>query len=73
MTRLPLTPGQRRVYDALLKRIAVQGYSPTFRELAGDLGVTVNAITGHVRAMQRKGWITKADNLSRSIRPVETK
>lgn len=42
---------------------------PTFREMAAHMGVTVNAITGQLIALEKKGYIERPDGLrSRGIK-----
>ena len=35
-----------------------RGYPPTVREIASALGITPNAVMGHLRALEKKGLIT---------------
>lgn len=50
--------------------IARHGYSPTFAEIAKAQRVNVNAISDRIGQMVKKGALTKADGIARSIRPV---
>lgn len=60
----PATPpseAQMRVlrFIAIHQRIA--GKPPTFRETASHLGVvSVNGVNDHIKALLRKGWLTRA-------------
>lgn len=50
--------------------ISQHGYSPTFAEIAKAQRVNVNAIGGRIAQLIKKGAVTKAEGIARSIRPV---
>jgi repressor LexA len=63
-----LSPGQKRVFDAIVKFISVNGFPPTNRDLCRELGyASPNAIFGFTQALARKNWIRQQSNKSRSI------
>lgn len=62
----PLTTQQARV----LQLIRSAKICPTVRELAASLSVTPNAITGHLKALERKGRIRRT-GLTRAIEVLE--
>lgn len=67
----PITDANRRVYDAIVSWIEERGYSPTVRELCQELGVaSPNGINGHLKVLERRGWITRSNRQSRTIRPT---
>jgi SOS-response transcriptional repressor LexA len=43
------------------------GYPPSIQEISSDNNVACNAIQGRVVHLARKGYITKKDNVARSI------
>jgi repressor LexA len=43
------------------------GFPPSRREIAEKFGVSVNAITGHLAAAERKGAITRSANIARGL------
>jgi repressor LexA len=48
--------------------IREQGYPPTLRELADRLGfISVNGAGDHIHALVRRGLLTRAPMLSRSL------
>ena len=65
-----LTDKQRAVYDWIVQFCETHGYSPTVREVSAAFGVNINATLGHLKALAKKGWITKHTNRSRTIRPI---
>lgn len=56
---LPLTNKQRKVASFIQKTIAESGHSPTHREIASHLRVTVRAAHQHVVALERKGALKR--------------
>lgn len=68
---MPLTDRQREVYDFIVERIVNTGMSPTIREICNHIGVSsTNAVNDHLKALERKGWLTRGDGSSRSLQPV---
>jgi repressor LexA len=55
-----LTEKQRRVLSYIRKTLAETGHSPTIREIAAHLGVTVRSAHQHVTALERKEVIKRA-------------
>jgi repressor LexA len=43
------------------------GFPPSRREIADKFGVSVNAITGHIAAAERKGAISRSANTARGL------
>lgn len=67
----PLTGRQRQVYEFIVDRIDCEGFAPTMREIGDHLGISsTNGVNDHLRALERKGYITREDAKSRAIRPV---
>ena len=64
---IPLTDRQKEVLEVIRKYIAEHEYSPTYQELADILGMYLKAVYDHIRALERKGWITKIDKKPRTI------
>ncbi len=66
--RLSLTRRQREIYDYLQDRILNQGLGPTVREIGLHFDIrSPNGVMCHLRALERKGLITRGQNMSRSI------
>ena len=71
LPRPALTRLQGKVLRRLGSFIRAHGYAPTYRELMACCGlVNVRAITWHLEALQRKGYITREPMVSRSIKVV---
>ena len=67
-----LTKRQREVYELLKSVFREQGFGPTIREIGDHLGIpNPNGVVCHLKALEKKGLITRGNRLSRSIRLVE--
>ncbi|WP_346626205.1 hypothetical protein [Pseudomonas sp. Ps21-P2] len=70
MPKGELTQAQAKTLAFIRSYIRKHGYSPTIAEIAKAEQVNVNAIGERVAALVKKGAVTKADGIARSIRPV---
>ncbi|GMV07315.1 MAG: LexA repressor [Gemmatimonadota bacterium] len=69
---MPLTKRQREILDYVDAFIADQGYAPSFEEIAAHFGYSSLAtVHEHLSNLERKGYIRKSYNESRSIELVE--
>ena len=65
-----MTNKQKKVYEAIKEFIREHGYSPTYRDIGGMIGLTSKAtVFQHIKALKDKGLITT--NGTRSIRLVK--
>lgn len=72
MSRPPLPPGQRRVYDLIVAGV-VRGEPVTVREIMAALDLkSPNGVAIHVDALIRKGYVVRRDRKSRGLRPVDS-
>jgi repressor LexA len=63
-----LTERQRKIYEFLRDKIRNRGYGPTVREIGEEFGiVSPNGVMCHLRALEKKGLITREPNMSRAI------
>ncbi|EFG9986414.1 LexA family transcriptional regulator [Escherichia coli] len=63
-----LTPRQSEVLDAINLYRDRTGFPPTIVELAGLIGCSsANAAAGHVKSLQKKGYISVAPGVARGI------
>lgn len=68
MTKVQLTERQREVYELVRSLIRERGYGPTVREIGEHFGIrSPNGVMCHLRALERKGLITRKANKSRAI------
>jgi repressor LexA len=67
-----LTRRQRQVIDFIAGFLQEQGYSPSFQEIAQGLGLSSLAtVHKHVLTLERKGFLKRQFNASRSIEPSQ--
>ncbi|HAN96376.1 MAG TPA: repressor LexA [Planctomycetaceae bacterium] len=63
-----LTERQREVYHFIRELIQGRGYGPTIREIGDRFGfVSPNGVMCHLRALERKGLISRSPKKSRAI------
>lgn len=68
-----LTDRQQNVYDMIRSLIVKRGYGPTVREIGEHFGIkSPNGVMCHLRALERKGLITRSPNKSRAIELTHT-
>jgi repressor LexA len=63
---MDLTPRQRQILDFIQNFAGKQGYPPTVREIAGHFGIDYRAAFDHLRALEKKGSLTRSSK-SRGI------
>jgi repressor LexA len=63
-----LTRRQYKVYEFIRDKIRGRGYGPTVREIADQFDInSPNGVVCHLRALERKGFLTRERNRSRAI------
>jgi repressor LexA len=68
---MPLTKRQKEILDYIESFIEGQGYAPSFEEIAESFGYSSLAtVHEHLSNLERKGYIRKSYNESRSIELV---
>ena len=66
-----LTQRQKAVLEYICESIQDRGYPPTLREIGNHLGIkSTNGVNDHLRALERKGYLTREDMKSRTLRPT---
>ncbi len=69
---MPLTKRQKEILDHISTFIEEWGYAPSFEEIAEHFGyASLATVHEHLSNLERKGYIRKAYNESRSIELVE--
>jgi repressor LexA len=59
------------VLDYIRQSIVDRGYPPTLREIGARMGIrSTNGVNDHLRALERKGYLTREDMKSRALRPM---
>lgn len=63
-----LTARQQAVYEFIRDKIRNRGYGPTVREIGQRFGIkSPNGVMCHLKALEKKGIITRQPNMSRAI------
>ena len=73
-----LTDRQKGVYEFIRDKIRNRGYGPTVREIGLQFHISSpNGVMCHLKALEKKGLISREPNMSRAIRltaePIEEK
>jgi repressor LexA len=71
-----LTERQKEVYEFIRDKIRNRGYGPTVREIGDEFDISSpNGVMCHLKALEKKGLITREPNMSRAIQlaaePIE--
>ncbi len=67
-----LTARQEQVLRFIRQSIHDRGYPPTLREIGAHMGIkSTNGVNDHLRALERKGYLTREDMKSRALRPKD--
>jgi repressor LexA len=67
-----LTKRQKEIYDFLKDKIVNRGYGPTVREIGNEFGIrSPNGVMCHLKALEKKGLITRESHMSRAIQLTE--
>lgn len=63
-----LTDKQRLIYDFIRDKIENRGYGPSIREICTAFDIkSPNGVMCHLKALEKKGLITRAEGLARAI------
>lgn len=65
------TKRQLEIYEFIREKIHSRGYGPTVREIGNAFKIkSPNGVVCHLKALERKGMITRGKNMSRAIELV---
>lgn len=68
-----LTARQRAIYEFLKDKILNRGYGPTVREIGSHFGIrSPNGVMCHLKALEKKGLITREPHMSRAIQLTDS-
>src|SRR5512140_3646668 len=63
-----VTQRQQDVYEFIRDKIRTRGYGPTVREIGKNFSInSPNGVVCHLKALEKKGLITREPNMSRAI------
>ncbi|HMP88752.1 MAG TPA: transcriptional repressor LexA [Kiritimatiellia bacterium] len=67
-----LTPKQKQILDYISRYFLKNRMAPTVREIADSFGFrSPKAVSDHLEALERKGYLTRTTGIARGIRLVE--
>src|SRR5438445_12139965 len=67
-----LTTRQRAIYDFIKDKIINRGYGPTVREIGAGFKIrSPNGVMCHLKALEKKGLISREAHMSRAIQISE--
>ena len=67
-----LTTRQQAIYDFIKEKILTRGYGPTVREIGTGFKIrSPNGVMCHLKALEKKGLITREAHMSRAIQISE--
>jgi repressor LexA len=66
-----LTPRQAEVLEYIKRYIKQYGYAPSMRCIGDRFDIAINAVAGHLRALEAKGWIKRSAGLARALSVLE--
>ncbi len=68
-----LSPRSAEIYEIIRETIAEHNYSPSVREICEAVGLNAPAnVHRHLKTLEERGYITRANNSSRSIQLTAT-
>ncbi len=71
MANTELTPRQQNILDFVHEFQQAHGYPPSIREIGEFFGIrSTNGVSDHLRALERKGFLSRNGHLSRSLQVV---
>lgn len=67
-----LTERQREILSFIVKETEVRGFPPTIREIGEQMDIrSTNGVNDHLKALERKGYLNRGEQQSRSLVPTK--
>lgn len=67
-----LTQRQKEILTFILKESEDRGFPPTIREIGEQMEIrSTNGVNDHLKALERKGYLTRGEQQSRSLVPTK--
>lgn len=65
-----LTDRQKEILGFIIRQTEERGFPPTIREIGEEMEISsTNGVNDHLKALERKGYLTRGDQQSRSLVP----
>lgn len=67
-----LTERQREILTFIVKETEARGFPPTIREIGEEMDIrSTNGVNDHLKALERKGYLLRGEQQSRSLVPTK--
>lgn len=67
-----LTDRQRQILTFIVKETETRGFPPTIREIGEEMDISsTNGVNDHLKALERKGYLLRGEQQSRSLVPTK--
>ena len=67
-----LTDRQKEILQFIVRESEVRGFPPTIREIGEEMDIkSTNGVNDHLKALERKGYLTRGEQQSRSLVPTK--
>lgn len=67
-----MTDRQREVLQYIVRTSEERGFPPTIREIGEEMDIrSTNGVNDHLKALERKGYLTRGEQQSRSLVPTK--
>ncbi|MCE9673475.1 transcriptional repressor LexA [Myxococcus stipitatus] len=67
-----LTDRQREILSFIVKETETRGFPPTIREIGEHMDIrSTNGVNDHLKALERKGYLNRGEQQSRSLVPTK--
>jgi repressor LexA len=67
-----LTLRQKEILQFIVRETETRGFPPTIREIGEEMDIrSTNGVNDHLKALERKGYLTRGEQQSRSLVPTK--
>jgi repressor LexA len=67
-----LTERQRQILSFIVKETESRGFPPTIREIGEEMDIrSTNGVNDHLKALEKKGYLNRGEQQSRSLVPTK--
>jgi repressor LexA len=67
-----ITDRQKEILSFIQRRTEERGFPPTIREIGEEMDISsTNGVNDHLKALERKGYLTRGEQQSRSLVPTK--
>jgi SOS-response transcriptional repressor LexA len=69
--KFSLTQRQKEIFDFILEQSQATGVTPTHNQIAAHLNISQPSVAKHLMAIERRGWIRRANGLKNGLSIVD--